>query len=81
MLGSKGQKKLALNWEFLGLPTLDLAHLDDQFSEEEIKMAVMDMHGEKAPGPDGFVGEFFKSCWDYIHNDLVRALQQLHALR
>jgi hypothetical protein len=45
-----------LNWEFFGLPTIDLAHLDAQFSEDFIRDAIMEMHGEKALGPDRFVG-------------------------
>jgi hypothetical protein len=32
----------------------------------------MDIHGEKGPGPDGFVGLFFKSCWEIIKKDVVQ---------
>jgi hypothetical protein len=28
----------------------------------------------KAPGPDGFIGTFFKSYWDIIKDDMVAAL-------
>jgi hypothetical protein len=41
----------------------------------------MEIHGEKAPGPDGFIGEFFQQCWTIIKEDLVRTLQQFHCLR
>jgi hypothetical protein len=41
----------------------------------------MELHGEKAPGPDGFTGDFFKKCWMIIKDDLVKALKQLHCLR
>jgi hypothetical protein len=29
------------------------------FSEEEVKTAVFDMEHNKAPGPDGFLAEFY----------------------
>jgi hypothetical protein len=32
---------------------------------------------EKAPGPDGFTGAFYKQCWDIIKDDLYMALQRV----
>jgi hypothetical protein len=29
----------------------------------KIRYAVMAMHVDKAPGPDGFISNFFKSAW------------------
>lgn len=29
---------------------------------------------DKAPGPDGFTGRFFATCWEVIKDDLMRAL-------
>ncbi|XP_026459208.1 uncharacterized protein LOC113359850 [Papaver somniferum] len=43
--------------------------------EEEIKAAIFDMDPESAPGPDGFSGIFFRSCWNIIKNDLVAAIK------
>jgi hypothetical protein len=37
-----------------------LSHLDLPFSLHELKVAIDDMHAEKAPGPDGFIEGFFK---------------------
>jgi hypothetical protein len=34
----------------------------------------------KAPGPDGFTGIFFKECWDIIKVDVLEAFHQLHAM-
>lgn len=34
----------------------------------------------KAPGPDSFIGAFFKSCWEIIKNDVVAAICCLAAL-
>lgn len=37
---------------------------------------------DKAPGPDGFTGKFFKECWDIIKDDVMLAINHfshLHA--
>jgi predicted ATPase len=51
-----------LNWESLDMPNLGANHLDAPFCEEEIKKAIDELHAEKAPGPDGFTGTFYKTC-------------------
>ena len=38
------------------------------------------MPSDKAPGPDGFTGIFFKECWDIIKVDVLEAFHQLHAM-
>jgi hypothetical protein len=38
------------------------------------------MPSDKAPGPDGFTGIFFKECWEIIKFDLTAAFNQLHNL-
>ena len=34
---------------------------------------MQDIASDKAPGPDGFIGAFYKACWDYIKGDLLAA--------
>jgi hypothetical protein len=48
-------------WENLGLSAPDLSELDAVFTMQEVKSAVFDSPVERAPGPDGFSGGFFKS--------------------
>ncbi|WJZ84046.1 hypothetical protein VitviT2T_003674 [Vitis vinifera] len=36
--------------------------LERPFTEEEIYVALMEMNGDKAPGPDGFTMAFWQSC-------------------
>lgn len=69
LLGEVQNRSVGLNWELLHNDQADLSHLDEGFTIEELKAAVFDMHAEKAPGPDGFVGGFFKSCWSIISHD------------
>ncbi|KAG7593940.1 Ribonuclease H-like superfamily [Arabidopsis thaliana x Arabidopsis arenosa] len=56
-------------------------------SAKEIHEAVLDIHADKAPGPDGFSAGFYHSFWEIIGLEVVREikaffdsgqLQQLH---
>ncbi|XP_026430512.1 uncharacterized protein LOC113327547 [Papaver somniferum] len=53
----------------------DQKYLDEIFSIEEIKKTVFDMDPESSPGPDGFSGFFYRSCWEIIQQDLLAAIQ------
>jgi len=69
------------NWDLIGIQQHDLRVLDDPFSEQEIKYAINQMPGDKAPGPDGFTGAFLKACWGIIKNDILEAANAFHCLR
>lgn len=81
LLGEQAQGGTSLDWEGLGINGHDLSDLEVPFSAEEIKAAVFSTHGEKAPGPDGFTGEFFKRFWEIISADVIAAMQQVYELR
>ena len=40
----------------------------------------MDMPVDKASGPDGFPGAFYRVCWDIIKDDLLCVFRQLFNL-
>jgi len=44
----------------------DNYNLNKLVSEEEVKKVIKEMKNGKAPGPDGFNVDFFKSCWGII---------------
>lgn len=47
-------------------------------SADEILSAVKDLDATSAPGPDGFSGCFFISCWDIVGKDVVEAVQYFY---
>lgn len=65
----------------MGYQAHDLAELERPFEQDEIKKVVMSMPAEKAPGPDGFIGLFYKKWWPVIGADLIDTLQAFHSLR
>ena len=60
LMGSRVHSEVDLNWDALGLQPVNLAHLEEPFTMQELKKAVVELLGEKAPGPDGFIGDFFQ---------------------
>ncbi|XP_043725765.1 uncharacterized protein LOC122672341 [Telopea speciosissima] len=44
-------------------------------SLDEVKEAVFALSQDSAPGPDGFSGYFFTSCWEIIGGDVWRAIE------
>lgn len=40
----------------------NLAHLDAQFTIDEIEQVVKEFPADRAPGPDGFNGQFLRKC-------------------
>jgi hypothetical protein len=44
-------------------------------AEEEIDQALQKIPNGNSPGPDGFIVEFFKSCWEVIKHDIYREVE------
>ena len=42
------------------------------FSKDEFKEAIIQMHPDKSPGPDGFNPAFYQRFWDLIGDDVYR---------
>ena len=73
-------RNIDINWEILPTPGCDLRDLDEPFSEEEVKAAVFDMPGDKAPGPDGFTSAFFKACSNTVKDDIMMTINHFASL-
>jgi hypothetical protein len=50
----------------------DLTSLPQSYTHDEIDKVVKEMPANKAPGPDGFNGAFYKSCWEIIKHDIYQ---------
>ena len=75
-------RNIDFNWGLLHTPDCDLHELDNAITEEEVKSVVFSLPQDKAPGPDGFSGAFFKACWSIIKADIMCAINHfsdLHA--
>ena len=79
-LGTKETRTCTFNWDDLELDSVQLTGLDNLFTEQEIWTAITLMPAEKAPGPDGFTGDFFRSCWPIIKLDVVAAFHSIYNL-
>ena len=54
------------------------AELEIPFSETEVHSALMEMNGDKAPGPDGFTVAFWQSCWDFAKVEILEMFKEFH---
>lgn len=70
LLGTSFTRLHRINLALLNIPTLQLDHLVVPFTEEEISRVVADSPSDRAPGPDGFSGAFFKVAWTIVGADI-----------
>lgn len=56
----------------------ELHGLEAPISEDEVWKTIKDMPPDKVPGPDGFTGRFYKSCWQIIKLDVMAAIGAFH---
>ncbi|CAD6333982.1 unnamed protein product [Miscanthus lutarioriparius] len=77
LIGTDYGRERTINLDSLGCPSFELFNLDLPFSEEEVFNSIKDLPPDKAPGPDGFTGRFYKCCWAVIKNDIMAAIQSL----
>lgn len=54
------------------------AELDGPFTMAEVWAAIVASLAEKAPGPDGFTCQFFRSCWHIIKDEIMAVFQKFY---
>ena len=77
IFSSRFRRLHTIDLERLDLPRLDLFELAAEFTLEEICRAVMDTPPDRAPGPDGFTGRFYRAAWSIIKDDICKAFRAL----
>ncbi|XP_073360101.1 uncharacterized protein [Aegilops tauschii subsp. strangulata] len=79
LLGTKRDRGCAINWDGIDLPSVSNAGLDNPFTEQEVWAAVIASPADKAPGPDGFSGNFFRTCWSTIKLDIMAMFDHFYS--
>jgi hypothetical protein len=74
LIGTREQREQTIDLEALGVHHHDLHMLDSPISEEEVWSTIKQLPADKAPGPDGFTGRFYKTCWQIIKGDIMAAI-------
>ena len=63
-----------VDFEQLGISQADLSHLEQPLTEEETWAVIQALPPDRAPGPDGFTGAFYKSAWHVIKDQVVAGI-------
>lgn len=74
LLGESLDWEVTVNLEELNIPRFDMSDLETPFTEEEVWKTICSLPSNKAPGPDGFTGNFYKACWPLIKDDVMAAV-------
>ena len=59
LLGTAVQRDFTLDLQSFHRPPVDLAELEQPFTEEEVWNTIKALPSDKAPGPDGYTGRFY----------------------
>jgi hypothetical protein len=77
LLGTTGQRDLTLKLDVFHRPSVDLSDLDQFLSEDEIWNTIKSLPPDKALGPNGFTGRFYRAAWQIIKVDFMAAVGRL----
>lgn len=62
LLGKAEQRTETLNLQAFHQRQYDLEAMDEPISEQETWEVIKGLHPDRAPGPDGFTGCFYRAC-------------------
>lgn len=74
VLGTASPRESTLDLSFFHREGLDLSALEAPITEDEVWATIKAMPSDRAPGPDGYTGRFYKSCWQIIKWDFMAAI-------
>jgi len=78
ILGQARHRMASLDLSAFHRAGIDLSCLEAPFSEEEVWATINAMPADRAPGPDGFTGRFYQSCWQIIKANVLATLVSIH---
>jgi hypothetical protein len=79
LIGTYKPSSSSINLSILQFPVIDMQSLSNPILESEVRETILELHPEKAPGPDGFTGLFYRLGWDTIKSDVMKAIIQLES--
>lgn len=74
LIGSAENRRHTLDLDFLSIQQHNLEALKAQIFKEEVWNIIKQLPTDKAPGPDGFTGRFYKVCRQIIKGDIMAAV-------
>jgi hypothetical protein len=74
LLGSTRNREHSIDLQSSGIPSHDLADLHIPFSEKEVWVTIKQLPSDKALGPDGFTGAFYKTYRPLIKVDIMTTM-------
>jgi len=66
-----------INLDELHITAHELGQLDAPFSEDEVRRTIRQLPSNKAPRPDGFIGQFYQTCWSIIKQDIMNPVSAI----
>lgn len=45
---------------------------------EEVEETVKGLKRNNAPGPDGYITEFYQACWQFIREEILEVVEEAH---
>jgi hypothetical protein len=79
-IGAHVPKSGMLNLGELDWQPRDLQHLEVPFTEDEVKVVIMEAPKEKALRYDGYIGRFFSHCWNIIKDGIFKSVEQFYMM-
>lgn len=74
LLGTALPRSQTLDLQYFHQGGLNLADLDSPISDDEVWVTIKTLPSDRALGPDGYTGRFYKACWTTIRSDFMAAI-------
>jgi hypothetical protein len=78
LLGRIQNRESTIDLDVLEMQEQLLGDLEEIFSENEVWEAIKELPPDRAPGPDGFIGAFYKRTWPIIKPEIMAAILKLY---
>jgi hypothetical protein len=78
LLGRIQNRERTIDLDVLEMQEQLLGDLEEIFSENEVWEAIKELPPDRAPGPDGFIGAFYKRAWPIIKPEIMAAILKLY---